>query len=115
MSDLAAAPPVPSGPSGRASITRDEVAHLAHLARIDLTDAELDHLAPQLSVILDSVAAVSAVAVDDIPPTSHALPLRNVFRPDEVRPSLRPDDALAAAPSVEQQRFSVPRILDDEP
>jgi aspartyl-tRNA(Asn)/glutamyl-tRNA(Gln) amidotransferase subunit C len=112
MSHLDAAPPVPSG---RASITRDEVAHLAHLARIDLTDAELDHLAPQLSVILDSVAAVTAVAVDDIPPTSHALPLRNVFRPDEVRPSLPPDAALAAAPSVEQQRFSVPRILDDEP
>ncbi len=118
MSDLDAGPPVPSGPSGpsgRASISRDEVAHLAHLARIDLTDAELDHLAPQLSVILDSVAAVTAVAVDDIPPTSHALPLRNVFRPDEVRPSLPPDAALAAAPSVEQQRFSVPRILDDEP
>ncbi len=96
------------------SITRDEVAHLARLARIDLTDAELDHLAPQLSVILDSVAAVSAVAVHDIPPTSHAVPLRNVFRPDEVRPSLSPEAALAAAPAVEQQRFSVPRILDDE-
>ena len=96
------------------SITRDEVAYLAHLARIDLTDAELDHLAPQLSVILDSVAAVSAVAVDDIPPTSHALPLRNVFRLDEVRPSLAPDAALAAAPADEMQRFSVPRILDEE-
>jgi aspartyl-tRNA(Asn)/glutamyl-tRNA(Gln) amidotransferase subunit C len=115
MSDLDAALPAESEQPGRASITRDEVAHLAHLARIDLTDAELDHLAPQLSVILDSVAAVSAVAVDDIPPTSHALPLRNVFRPDEVRPSLRPAAALAAAPEVEQQRFSVPRILDDEP
>jgi aspartyl-tRNA(Asn)/glutamyl-tRNA(Gln) amidotransferase subunit C len=116
MPDLDAASPASSEQvTGRASITRDEVAHLAHLARIDLTDAELDHLAPQLSVILDSVAAVSAVAVDDIPPTSHALPLRNVFRPDEVRPSLRPDAALAAAPSVEHQRFSVPRILDDEP
>ncbi len=96
------------------AITRDEVAHLAHLARIELTDAELDHLAPQLSVILESVAAVSAVAVDGIPATSHALPLRNVYRPDEVRPSLSADAALAAAPAVERQRFSVPRILDEE-
>jgi aspartyl-tRNA(Asn)/glutamyl-tRNA(Gln) amidotransferase subunit C len=104
----------PAKSTASPSITREQVAYLAHLARIDLTDAELDHLAPQLSVILDSVAAVSAVAVDDIPPTSHALPLRNVFRPDEVRPSLAPDAALAAAPAVEMQRFSVPRILDDE-
>jgi aspartyl-tRNA(Asn)/glutamyl-tRNA(Gln) amidotransferase subunit C len=115
MSDVDAAPSAPSGGAGGAVITRDEVARLARLARIDLTDAELDHLAPQLSVIVDSVAAVSTVAVDDVPPTSHALPLRNVFRPDEVRPCLGPDAALAAAPAVEQQRFSVPRILDDEP
>ncbi len=65
-------------------ITRDEVAHLANLARIDLSDAELDHLAPQLSVILESVASISDVAGDDIPPTSHALPLTNVFREDVV-------------------------------
>jgi aspartyl-tRNA(Asn)/glutamyl-tRNA(Gln) amidotransferase subunit C len=96
------------------AITREEVAHLAQLARIELTEAELDHLAPQLSVILESVAAISAVAVDDIPPTSHAVPLRNVYRVDQVRPSLAPEAALAAAPAVEQQRFSVPRILDDE-
>ena len=66
------------------SLTRDEVAHLADLARIDLTDAELDHLAPQLSVILESVASISGVAGDDVPPTSHALPLTNVFREDVV-------------------------------
>jgi aspartyl-tRNA(Asn)/glutamyl-tRNA(Gln) amidotransferase subunit C len=114
MPDLDDARPSSEQASVPPSITRDEVAHLAHLARIDLTDAELDHLAPQLSVILDSVASVSAVAVDDIPPTSHAVPLRNVFRPDEVRPCLSPEAALAAAPAVERQRFSVPRILDDE-
>jgi aspartyl-tRNA(Asn)/glutamyl-tRNA(Gln) amidotransferase subunit C len=102
-------------PAERPSITRADVAHLARLARIDLTDAELDLLAPQLSVIVDSVASVSVVAVGDIPPTSHALPLRNVFRPDEVRPCLSAEAVLAAAPAVEQQRFSVPRILDDEP
>ena len=96
------------------SISRDELAHLANLARIDLTDAELDHLAPQLSVILESVASISDVADDDIPPTSHALPLTNVFRPDEVVPSLPLADVLAGAPAAEQDRFRVPRILGEE-
>ena len=96
------------------SITRDEIAHLANLARIDLTDAELDHLAPQLSVILDSVASISGVASDDVPPTSHALPLTNVFREDVVVPGLTAEEALSGAPEQEQQRFRVPRILGDE-
>ncbi|MDP3892968.1 Asp-tRNA(Asn)/Glu-tRNA(Gln) amidotransferase subunit GatC [Nocardioides sp.] len=97
-----------------AQITRDEVAHLANLARIDLSDDELDHLAPQLSVILESVQSISGVAGDDIAPTSHALPLTNVFRDDVVRPSLTADEALSGAPAAEQQRFAVPRILGDE-
>jgi aspartyl-tRNA(Asn)/glutamyl-tRNA(Gln) amidotransferase subunit C len=97
------------------SITRDEVAHLARLARIDLRPDELDHLAGQLDQIITSVARVSQVAADDVPPTSHPLPLANVTRPDEVRPSLAPDDVLAAAPAAEQQRFRVPRILDEQP
>ena len=80
------------------SISRDEVAHLANLARIDLTDAELDHLAPQLSVILESVASISGVADDDIPPTSHALPLTNVFRDDVVVPGLTAEEALVGRP-----------------
>ena len=95
-------------------ISREEVRHLADLARIDLSDAELDHLAPQLSVILDSVASISGVASDDVPPTSHALPLTNVFREDVVVPSLTPAEALSGAPEQEQQRFLVPRILGDE-
>ncbi|HZC26680.1 MAG TPA: Asp-tRNA(Asn)/Glu-tRNA(Gln) amidotransferase subunit GatC [Actinopolymorphaceae bacterium] len=102
------------------AITREEVAHLARLARIDLTEAELDHLAPQLDVILSSVAQVSDVAAQDIPPTSHPLPLTNVFRSDEIKPCLPVDDALAGAPvvdgeqAVEEQRFRVPRILGEE-
>lgn len=95
-------------------ITRDEVAHLADLARIDLDDAELDRLAPQLSVILESVASISKVASDDVPATSHPLPLTNVFREDVVEPCLSAEQALAMAPAVDQQRFSVPRILGDE-
>jgi aspartyl-tRNA(Asn)/glutamyl-tRNA(Gln) amidotransferase subunit C len=93
------------------TISRQDVAHLADLARIDLSDDELDHLAPQLAVILESVARVSEVAADDVPPTSHAVPLVNVFRPDAVRPSLSAEAVLAGAPASEQQRFAVPRIL----
>jgi aspartyl-tRNA(Asn)/glutamyl-tRNA(Gln) amidotransferase subunit C len=96
------------------SLTRAEVAHLAQLARIDLSDGELDHLAGQLDVILGAVARVAEVAADDIPPTSHAVPLTNVVRPDVVRPSLTPEQALSGAPAVEDQRFRVPRILDEE-
>src|SRR3954454_21910361 len=106
--------PPPPPPPPPAVISRDELAHLAALARIDLSDAELDHLAPQLSVILESVASISGVAGDDIPPTSHALPLTNVFREDVVAPSLTPEQALSGAPAVDQQRFSVPRILGEE-
>ncbi len=95
-------------------ITREEVAHLADLARIDLSEAELDHLAPQLSVILESVASISEIATDDIPPTSHPIEMTNVFREDVVQPGLSAEEALAAAPQAEDQRFSVPRILGDE-
>jgi aspartyl-tRNA(Asn)/glutamyl-tRNA(Gln) amidotransferase subunit C len=101
-------------PATAPAITRDEVSYLAHLARIDLSAAELDHLAPQLAVILESVAAVSSIATDDIVPTSHAVPLKNVFRTDQNCPCLSPEEALAGAPEVEQQRFSVPRILGEE-
>jgi aspartyl-tRNA(Asn)/glutamyl-tRNA(Gln) amidotransferase subunit C len=103
-----------SNPEKGPSISRDELAHLATLARIEMSDAELDHLAPQLSVILESVASISGVADDDVPPTSHALPLTNVFRPDVVVPGLTAEEALSGAPEQEGQRFKVPRILGDE-
>jgi aspartyl-tRNA(Asn)/glutamyl-tRNA(Gln) amidotransferase subunit C len=96
------------------AITRADVAHLASLARISMTDAELDAMAGQLDVILGAVGRVQEVAAADIPPTSHPLPITNVFRDDEPVPSLTPDEALAAAPIAEEQRFRVPRILDEE-
>jgi aspartyl-tRNA(Asn)/glutamyl-tRNA(Gln) amidotransferase subunit C len=96
------------------AITREDVAHLARLSRLALTDEELDRMASQLDVILGAVARVGEVAADDIPPTSHSVPLTNVFRPDEVRPSLPRDAALSGAPAAEQGRFRVPRILDEE-
>jgi len=97
-----------------AGITREQVAHLARLARLAVTDEELDTLAGQLDIILGSVARVGEVAADDIPPTSHVVPLTNVLRPDEVGPSLPRDSVLAAAPAVEDGRFRVARILDEE-
>ena len=100
--------------SGRAPIGRHEVAQLARLARLALPDDELDRLAAQLDVILSAVARVGEVAADDIPPTTHAVPSTNVFRPDEVRPSLDRDEVLAAAPAAEQHRFRVPRMLDEQ-
>lgn len=96
------------------AISRDDVAHLARLARIAMSDDELDHLAGQLDVILGAVARVQEVAADDVPPTSHALPLTNIYRPDEPVPSLGVERALAAAPAAEDNRFRVPRILDEE-
>ncbi len=96
------------------AISREEVSHLAMLARIDLQPDELDRLARQLDVILDAVAKVREVAGDDVPATSHPMPLTNVTRPDEPRPCLTAADALAAAPAAEQQRFRVPRILEED-
>ncbi|MCE3274818.1 MAG: gatC [Propionibacteriaceae bacterium] len=96
------------------ALTAEDVANLARLARIELSEAELEVLAPQLDVILESVARVSDVAAQDIPPTSHALPLTNVFREDELRASLSREQVLAGAPAAEQMRFRVPKILGEE-
>jgi aspartyl-tRNA(Asn)/glutamyl-tRNA(Gln) amidotransferase subunit C len=95
-------------------ISRADVAHLADLARISLSDDELDHLASELPAILEHVRVVQDAAGDDVAPMSHPLPISNVFRADEVRESLSAEEALAAAPESEQQRFLVPRILGDE-
>jgi aspartyl-tRNA(Asn)/glutamyl-tRNA(Gln) amidotransferase subunit C len=101
-------------PASSGAISRAEVAHLASLARLALSQEELDRFSGELDVIISSVARVSEVAADDIPPTSHALPLTNVMRDDEVRPGLTQAEALAGAPSAEQGRFRVPRILGEE-
>ncbi|MSO26897.1 MAG: Asp-tRNA(Asn)/Glu-tRNA(Gln) amidotransferase subunit GatC [Candidatus Nanopelagicales bacterium] len=96
------------------AITREEVAHLAKLARLDLSATELDHYAEQLDVILQSVARISEVAADGIPPTSHPVPVENVFRDDIAKPGLDRAEVFAAAPATEDDRFRVPRILDEE-
>ena len=96
------------------SLSRDDVAKLAGLARIEMSDEELVSLANEFTVILDAVARVQEVAGADVVATSHPLPLRNVFRPDVVIPSLSPADALSGAPAQEEQRFRVPQILGEE-
>ncbi|MCV2394047.1 Asp-tRNA(Asn)/Glu-tRNA(Gln) amidotransferase subunit GatC [Actinotalea sp. M2MS4P-6] len=96
------------------TISRDEVARLAGLARIDLTDAELTRLAGELDVIVESVARVQEVATDDVPATSHPIPLTNVFRADVAEEPLTVEQALSGAPDAEDGRFSVPQILGEE-
>jgi len=97
-----------------AAISREEVAHLARLARLAVTDAELDTFAGQLDVILQSVARIGEVAAQDIPPTSHAVPLTNVLRDDVEVPCLPREEVLAGAPDAADDRFRVPRILEEE-
>ena len=96
------------------AISREEVAHLARLSRLAVTDEELDRFAGQLDVILQAVARVGEVAAADIPPTSHSVPLTNVLREDVITPCLPRDEVLAGAPDPFENRFRVPRILDEE-
>lgn len=96
------------------NISRDEIAHLAKLARMNVTEEELDLFVGRLDRVLNEVAKVSEVASDDIPPMTHAVALTNAFRDDEVRPGLSQEEALSGAPAVEDGRFRVPRILGEE-
>ena len=97
-----------------ATITRDNVVHVANLARIDLTDAEIDKLTQELDVIVESIQRVNQVATPDVPRTSHPLPLRNVWRDDVHEPPLSQEAALAMAPEAEDGKFAVPQILGEE-
>jgi aspartyl-tRNA(Asn)/glutamyl-tRNA(Gln) amidotransferase subunit C len=96
------------------TLSRDEVAHLARLARLAVTDEELDRFAGQLGAVLDAVARVGEATAEDVPPTTHAVPMTNVTRQDEVQPSLPRDVVLAEAPAAEDGRIRVPRILGEE-
>ncbi len=91
-----------------ATIDRDQVLHVAHLARLALSEEELERLGAQLNAILEAVSKVSELDLDDVPPTSHPLELANVWGEDEPRPSLEPDQALGNAPEREGDFFRVP-------
>ena len=95
------------------SLSTDDVRHVARLARLALTDDEVEALRGQLSDILAYAEKVGEVATEAVAPTSHPYPLRNVWRDDEVRPSLTPDEVLASAPAAEDGRFRVPKIVGE--
>ena len=97
-----------------AEINREEVAHLARLAHIDMNAEELDRMTGELAVIVDSIKRVSEVAGDEIPATSHPIPLSNVYREDVVGETLTNEEALSGAPDNADGRFKVPAILDGE-
>ena len=99
----------------RAPLTRAEVAHVAALARLELTDDELDLFTGQLAEVLDHAADVASLDLVGVVPTAHAMAVTNVLRPDEVVPCLDRQEVLSQAPSVEDDRFRVPRILGEAP
>jgi aspartyl-tRNA(Asn)/glutamyl-tRNA(Gln) amidotransferase subunit C len=95
------------------AIDKAAVDHVARLARLALSDDERARMRKELSHIIEHAEKIQVLDLDGVEPTSHAIPLRNVMRPDEVRPSLPPSEALANAPESEAARFKVPRILED--
>jgi aspartyl-tRNA(Asn)/glutamyl-tRNA(Gln) amidotransferase subunit C len=101
--------------AGERRLTREDAAYVARLARIDLSEAELDLYAEQLAGVLDHANELAALDTEGVEPTTHPLPLQNVTRPDEIRPCLDRDEVLAQAPAVEDGRFKVPRILGEAP
>ncbi|ACU85705.1 Aspartyl-tRNA(Asn) amidotransferase subunit C amidotransferase subunit C [Brachybacterium faecium] len=96
------------------SIGRDDVARLADLARIQLTEEEIARFAGEFDSIMNAVASVSEVATEDVPATSHPIAMTNVFREDVVANTLTQEQALAAAPEAQDGRFAVPQILGEE-
>ena len=100
---------------GGSGLSRDDVVHVARLARLALTDEEVELFTAQLRTVLDHAADVAALDLSHLEPSSHPIALDNVLRPDQPRPSLDRDEVLAAAPDVEDYRFRVPRIVGDAP
>ena len=90
------------------SISRQQIEHVAKLARLALSEEELARLGDQLGAIVEAVSKVSELDLEDVPPTSHPLDVFNVLRADEPRPSLSQEDALRNAPAVEDGAFRVP-------
>jgi aspartyl-tRNA(Asn)/glutamyl-tRNA(Gln) amidotransferase subunit C len=96
-------------------ISRDDVAHVARLARLDVSEEEIERFTGQLGAVLEHAADIAALDIEDVPPTAHPLPLVNVLRDDEPVASLNRDEVLAQAPAAEDRRFKVPPILGEAP
>ncbi|HEX3333339.1 MAG TPA: Asp-tRNA(Asn)/Glu-tRNA(Gln) amidotransferase subunit GatC [Acidimicrobiales bacterium] len=107
--------PDDAGTAAGHTLNRDDVVHVAHLARLDLTDDEVELFTAQLRTVLDHAADVAALDLSHLPPSSHPIALENVMRADKPRPSLDREEVLAAAPLVEDHRFRVPRIGGEAP
>jgi aspartyl-tRNA(Asn)/glutamyl-tRNA(Gln) amidotransferase subunit C len=107
--------PSPEETTARPALSRDDVIHVARLARLELTDAEVDLFTAQLRTVLDHAADVAALDLAHLEPSSHPIALQNVLRLDQPRPSLDREEVLAAAPEVEDHRFRVPRIGSEPP
>jgi len=93
----------------------EEVAHVARLARLELSAEELEQFTGQLAVVLAHAQDIAALDLREVPPTAHPYPLVNVLRADVVRPGVDRDEVLSAAPATEDHRFRVPRLLGDAP
>ena len=96
-------------------ISKQDVAHVARLARLGLTEEELERFTTQLAAVLEHAADIAALDISEVPPTAHPFPLANVFREDVPRPCLPRDEVLSQAPEVEDNRFRIPRILGEAP
>ena len=96
-------------------LTREDVVHVARLARLDLSENEVELFTAQLRTVLDHAADVASLDLSHLEPSSHPIPLGNVLRLDEPRPSLDREEVLAVAPAVEDHRFRVPRIGGEAP
>ena len=93
------------------NISREQVEHVARLAALALTEEEKELFGRQLNQVLEHADVIKSVDTEDVPPTSHAIPMANVYREDQVRPSLPTEEALRNAPQPEDGFFSVPRII----
>jgi aspartyl-tRNA(Asn)/glutamyl-tRNA(Gln) amidotransferase subunit C len=98
-----------------ARLTRADVEHVARLARLALSEEEVDRFTTQLAAILEHAAQIAALDTAGVAPTAHPIPLANVLRPDEARPGLSRDEVLAMAPEAEDGRFRVPRMMGEAP
>jgi aspartyl-tRNA(Asn)/glutamyl-tRNA(Gln) amidotransferase subunit C len=105
---------MPDSDAGAPALTRAEVAHVAKLARLALSDAELDTMTAELGGILGYANEIAALDLAGVTPTAHPLPLVNVLREDVVRPSVDRAEVLACAPAAQDDQFRVPRILAEE-
>lgn len=96
------------------AISRDEVEHVAKLARLELSNEEIELFTDQLGVILEHASRVTALDTEDVPPTAHPIEVTNVWREDIAKPTLNRDEVLANAPATEEGKFRVPRIMEAE-